>query len=218
MVPKQRIQATKNALKEADNWTTLTNEIEDALDNGDLALISQKLNGIQGSLKILSHVPDFEDRVILVFHLLLLGPLLRFIHILYCGYKEYSNKMENTTEALAVGPYCYHPKLSKMNTLNRTGNQFYLLRKYYQRDSAYLGLIEAFIQDGPQLILQLYILAVRHHDDLSDPYTAVFQAISVFLSLFSLSMTLVSYIQASRWADPSKPQMTPMGYTFNFGW
>ena len=66
MVPKQRIQATKNALKEADNWTTLTNEIEDALDNGDLALISQKLNGIQGSLKILSHVPDFEDRVILV--------------------------------------------------------------------------------------------------------------------------------------------------------
>ena len=63
---KQRIQATKNALKEADNWTTLTNEIEDALDNGDLALISQKLNGIQGSLKILSHVPDFEDRVILV--------------------------------------------------------------------------------------------------------------------------------------------------------
>ena len=53
-------------MKEADNWTTLTNEIEDALDNGDLALISQKLNGIQGSLKILSHVPDYEDRVILV--------------------------------------------------------------------------------------------------------------------------------------------------------
>ena len=63
---KQRIQATKNALKEADNWTTLTNEIEDCLDNGDLALISKKLNGIQGSLKILSHVPDYEDRVILV--------------------------------------------------------------------------------------------------------------------------------------------------------
>ena len=63
---KQRIQATKNALKEADNWTTLTNEIEDCLDNGDLALISKKLHGIQGSLKILSHVPDYEDRVILV--------------------------------------------------------------------------------------------------------------------------------------------------------
>ena len=53
-------------MKEADNWTTLKNEIEDALDNNDLALISQKLNGIQGSLKILSHVPDYDDRVILV--------------------------------------------------------------------------------------------------------------------------------------------------------
>ena len=38
---------------------------------------------------------------------------------------------------------------------------FYSLRKYYERDSAYLGLIESFIQDGPQLILQLYILAIR---------------------------------------------------------
>ena len=63
---KQRIQSSRQALKEADNWTTLTTEIEDALDNGDLALISQKLIGIQGSLKILSHVPDYDDRVILV--------------------------------------------------------------------------------------------------------------------------------------------------------
>ena len=63
---KNRIEAVALALKEADNWTTLTNEIEDALDSGDLPLISQKLTLIQGSLKILSHVPDYEDRVILV--------------------------------------------------------------------------------------------------------------------------------------------------------
>ena len=30
---QQRIHATKNALKEADNWTTLTNEIEDTLSD-----------------------------------------------------------------------------------------------------------------------------------------------------------------------------------------
>ena len=112
-----------------------------------------------------------DNRAILLFHILLVGPCFRFIHILFCGYKEYTNKTEITPEAQAVGPYCYHPKLSKLYTLNKTGNRFYLLRKYYERDSAYLGLIEAFIQDGPQLILQLYILAVRHHDDLSDPYT-----------------------------------------------
>ncbi len=61
-----RIQSTSKALKEADNWTTLSTEIEDALDSGDLAVIAEKLTGIQASLKILSHVPDYEERVVLV--------------------------------------------------------------------------------------------------------------------------------------------------------
>ena len=51
-VLKQKIQETRNALKEADNWTTLTAEIEDTFDSNDLAAISNKLNGIQNSLKI----------------------------------------------------------------------------------------------------------------------------------------------------------------------
>ena len=67
------------------------------------------------------------------------------------------------------GPYCprpeYAPKEGKQDEGGRgnlkTAAYFYNLRKYYERDSAYLGLIEAFIQDGPQLILQLYILAIR---------------------------------------------------------
>ncbi len=53
----------RHALKEADNWTTLSAEIEDALDGGDLVLIADKLCGIQSSLKILSHVPDYDERV-----------------------------------------------------------------------------------------------------------------------------------------------------------
>ena len=61
--PSFILKATRKALKEADNWTTLSTEIEDALDNGELEVIAEKLNGIQSSLKILSHVPDFEDRV-----------------------------------------------------------------------------------------------------------------------------------------------------------
>ena len=44
---------------------------------------------------------------------------------------------------------------------------YYVLRKYYERDSTYLGLIDAFLQDGPQLVLQLYILAKRDPDDLA---------------------------------------------------
>ena len=71
-------QATSKALKEADNWTTLTTEIEDVFDGSsgtsesghvrsgdiDLLLATTKLNGIQASLKILTHVPDYEDRVL----------------------------------------------------------------------------------------------------------------------------------------------------------
>ncbi len=60
---KERIRAVRHALKEADNWTTLTAEIEDALDSGELPAIAEKLLGIQSSLKILSHVPDYDDRV-----------------------------------------------------------------------------------------------------------------------------------------------------------
>ena len=60
---KQKIQATRNALKEADNWTTLTSEIEDTFDNADLALVSQKLKGIQVSLKILSHAEDYDEKL-----------------------------------------------------------------------------------------------------------------------------------------------------------
>ena len=64
-------------MKEADNWTTLTTEIEDVFDGSsnssdgdrsrsgdiDLVLATTKLTGIQASLKILTHVPDYEDRV-----------------------------------------------------------------------------------------------------------------------------------------------------------
>ncbi|XP_059098482.1 conserved oligomeric Golgi complex subunit 7-like [Tigriopus californicus] len=60
---KGRILMTSTALKEADNWTTLSAEIEDALDSGEIEVISEKLCGIQASLKILSHVPDYDDRV-----------------------------------------------------------------------------------------------------------------------------------------------------------
>ena len=56
----------------------------------------------------------------------------------------------------------HHDKqIEQGNKKVKLAAHFYSLRKYYERDSAYLGLIESFIQDGPQLILQLYILAIR---------------------------------------------------------
>ena len=76
------------------------------------------------------------------------------------------------------GPYCPRPDyVAKAAKQDEEGQEnaksaahFYSLRKYYERDSAYLGLIEAFIQDGPQLILQLYILAIRDSAEDNSTY------------------------------------------------
>lgn len=94
---------------------------------------------------------------------------------MFCGYKEYQNRDQTYVDpaVVAQGPYCLRPAASRTTSrpLTKKGSNFYSVRKYYQRDSAYLGLIEAFIQDGPQLILQLYILAVRRHGDLTNVST-----------------------------------------------
>ena len=37
----------------------------------------------------------------------------------------------------------------------------YISRLYYERDAAYLSLIDSFLQDAPQLLLQSYILLSR---------------------------------------------------------
>ena len=81
-------------------------------------------------------------------------------------------------------------------------------RKYYERDLAYLNMIDSFTQDAPQLLLQVYILLAVDNDDLQHAETAISQLGSVILSLLSLSLSLVSYSQASRWADPSLPQLS----------
>ena len=93
-----------------------------------------------------------------------------------------------------------------------------MTRKYYERDLAYLALIESFVQDAPQLMLQLYILLVRHPDQLLHTQTAVAQLGSVALSLLSLSLSLVSYAQASRWADPAMPQLPQLALLAAWIW
>merc|ERR1719270_1512157 len=72
--------------------------------------------------------------------------------------------------------------------------------------------------DAPQLILQLYILLARHPNDLLYWETALSQLGSVLLSLVSLSGALVSYQQASRWADAARPQYTPIAVAAQWVW
>ncbi|XP_037793470.1 LOW QUALITY PROTEIN: conserved oligomeric Golgi complex subunit 7-like [Penaeus monodon] len=60
---KGKISASSQALREADNWTTLSTDIEEVMDSGDIDAIASKLVALQNCLGILTHVPDYEDRV-----------------------------------------------------------------------------------------------------------------------------------------------------------
>ena len=60
---KERLAATTRALQEADNWTSLDNQVEDAFDSNDHEAVAQKLVGMGQSLRLLHHVQDYQDRV-----------------------------------------------------------------------------------------------------------------------------------------------------------
>jgi hypothetical protein len=62
----------------------------------------------------------------------------------------------------------YKSNLDQECKEDRRLTKFYLTRKYYERDSAYLSLLDCFIQDGPQLILQIYIVASRGEYAMGD--------------------------------------------------
>lgn len=59
---KGRMVASSQALREADNWTTLSTDIEEVMESGDVEAIAEKLVGLQNCLSILTHVPDYEER------------------------------------------------------------------------------------------------------------------------------------------------------------
>lgn len=60
---KNRIQSASKALQEADNWVTLSAQIDDVFETKDTVQIATKLIAMQQSLKILTDVPDYADRV-----------------------------------------------------------------------------------------------------------------------------------------------------------
>ena len=60
---KERFVGTKRALQEADNWTSLDTQVEDAFDADNLDTVSERLVGMQFSLRLLLHVADYQERI-----------------------------------------------------------------------------------------------------------------------------------------------------------
>ncbi|KAL2078513.1 hypothetical protein ACEWY4_026198 [Coilia grayii] len=61
---KSRIQLAAEALQEADKWSTLSADIEETFKTQDVALISNKLAAMQGSLAMLVDTPDYSDKCV----------------------------------------------------------------------------------------------------------------------------------------------------------
>ncbi|XP_043223970.1 conserved oligomeric Golgi complex subunit 7-like [Amphibalanus amphitrite] len=59
---KSRMERTCQALKEADNWTTLSADVEEVLESGSLQQMADKVAALQQSLDVLGHVSDYEER------------------------------------------------------------------------------------------------------------------------------------------------------------
>ncbi|KAF2348671.1 Conserved oligomeric Golgi complex subunit 7, partial [Trinorchestia longiramus] len=68
---KSRLASSSQALRQADNWTTLATEVEELLESGDLEAAAGKVVELQHCLSVLSQTPDSEDRADLLnnFHL-----------------------------------------------------------------------------------------------------------------------------------------------------
>ena len=139
-----------------------------------------------------------KEKVLLISsHLLLLGPVVRQVQVIRIGLEEIRH---------GTGPG------------SKEYLQLYMKRKYYERDLAYLTMIDSFTQDAPQLLLQSFILLSNHMSSLQHWETSVTQLGSVSLSLLSLSLSLVSYSQASRWADLTMPQLSLLAQLSQWIW
>ncbi|KAH9519599.1 Golgi transport complex subunit 7 [Bulinus truncatus] len=59
---KSQMKSTADALKEADNWTTLSADMDEVFQSQNIDDITSKLCGMQQSLHILVDTPDYADK------------------------------------------------------------------------------------------------------------------------------------------------------------
>ncbi|XP_032792295.2 XK-related protein 7 isoform X1 [Daphnia magna] len=151
----------------------------------------------------------------IIVHILLLGPIFRYIDLLYYGVKSRKSRLQRIN---VQGPYCPWPK---QQAEMKKQVEYYNLLLHEERDIAILELMHSFMQDAPQLILQLYILAKRPPQSTTgNDYiiTVLVQSVSSLSSLMALAWSLTSYQRTLRYAVPDKPQMSVGGSASTFLW
>ncbi|KAG0720056.1 XK-related protein 6 [Chionoecetes opilio] len=137
-----------------------------------------------------------------VMHLLLLGPLVRYMDIL-----QYGLKMRQERKHVEMGVR------GGGSILRRTprGEVYAVLQLVISRDSAMLDMMHSFLQDAPQLIFQVFLLYRRPElitGTLQEsPYTTAVQVWKVALGVVAISWSLVTYQEELRRSVPGKGKL-----------
>ncbi|XP_068223042.1 XK-related protein 7-like isoform X2 [Palaemon carinicauda] len=131
-------------------------------------------------------------------HILLLGPLIRYIDIM-----RYGIKMQQEVKEVEMG--------ESGAILRRTpkGEVHAVLQMVISRDTSMLDMMHSFLQDAPQLIFQIYLLfrspeIVTGSSGNMDSLTIAVQVWKIFLGVTAISWSLVSYQDELRRSIPKE--------------
>ena len=130
----------------------------------------------------------------LIFHILQIGPVIRYYESL-----QYGLKFRETQD------------LSEKK-------EIYMKMIYEDADATMLRLFESFMESAPQLMLQVYIISRNYPFDDYEYWTAIVQVMSISSSLISISWSLVSYAKSLRISLTNKVPMTYWSIAVMFSW
>ncbi|XP_066962559.1 XK-related protein 8-like [Macrobrachium rosenbergii] len=154
-------------------------------------------------------------------HLMLHASILRTIDLLYFGIKsikgsslspkeepqaEDQYKMEDSANGYADPPPAHNHR--------HDGLYYQKLWIHAERDAANVDLLSSLVQDAPQLILQIYIMANTIPEQSLQgeiSTTMMMQLLSVAASLVAMAFSVGSFTKATRLAEPSMGNLSAAG-------
>ncbi|XP_022657652.1 XK-related protein 4-like isoform X2 [Varroa destructor] len=148
-----------------------------------------------------------------VFHLLLLGPVVRYLELLVYGVKS-------RRQARQRGEQWPYAAVNRIEQPKERQVDYYLLMIHEDRDTALLSLFKAVLQSAPQATLQIFLLAsefsLKGH--IANELIGGCQLASAMSSLVSIALSLSSYHRALRRSVPDKYNMSRVGAILQFIW
>ncbi|XP_068202989.1 XK-related protein 7-like [Palaemon carinicauda] len=182
----------------------------------------ERVCSVEGSCHRSPNVPAVLWFFRILGHLMLHANVLRTIDLLYYGIKsvkgsslapkeQTQNKRDQYGMDDAANGYSESPPA---HTHSHDGLYYQKLWIHSERDAANVDLLSSLVQDAPQLILQIYIMAHTIPDQSLQgeiSTTMIMQLLSVAASLVAMAWSVGSFTKATRLAEPSLGNLSAAG-------